>query len=101
MFEVCYETTEVVIVRTRVSDDVKKKQDQLKAKGCCLGCENKLPESGPVRRGLCAACYQAVRRAIDRKTRTEGQLIREGKMLPKSLGGRPSTNKFTQELAGG
>lgn len=100
MPEVFFETREVVIVKARVPDDVKRNQDRLRAEGRCLGCEEKPVKGAAVRRGLCPTCYQAALRAMKAKRRSEGQLIREGKLLPPSVGGRPSSNKFTQELSG-
>lgn len=40
-------------------------------------------------RGLCMACYQLTRRAIDAGMTTDKKLLESGKILPPQKGGRP------------
>lgn len=99
MPDIFYRTREIVLVKARVTDDVKQHQAEMVADGRCLGCEEVLRKGERVRRGLCPSCYQAARRTIKARRVSEGQLIREGKMLEAKEGGRPTENKFVKELA--
>lgn len=99
MSEVIYESHEVVTVTVRMTKEGAERRDKLLAEGKCLGCERKLKEDDTVRLGLEDTCYQAALRAIKARKTTKSELIRNGKMLPRRKGGRPATNKFTQELA--
>jgi hypothetical protein len=99
MTEICFEAMEPIVVKVRVTDAAIKRQQQLLTEGRCIGCEEKIAAPDVRRRGLCNACYQAARTAVRDKRISETQLVREGKMLPPSKGGRPATNKFTRELS--
>ncbi len=100
MTEISFESRESVIVKVRVTDAALKRRQQLSDAGKCVGCEREIGENEICRRGLCNACYQAARRAINSKKMSEQQLVRDGKMMPPDVGGRPTDNKFTRELAG-
>lgn len=65
----------------------------------CLGCGVKIPKGKTMTRGLCSTCSAAFYRHADDAGKLEEQLIKEGKLLPKSVCGRKPTNTFTQELA--
>lgn len=54
--------------------------------GICLYCEK--PIEGKVTRGLHYNCYVRAKRLIDDGKTTEQQLVREGRLLPPSPGGR-------------
>ena len=97
--EVSFEYAEVSIVTVRIPDSAMQRRQRLQAAGCCTGCERKLAANASTRRGLCSACYQAAVRAIAAKKVSANQLMREGKMLPASKGGRPSNNQFTKSLS--
>ncbi len=62
--------------------------------GLCLGCMNL---NDQLIRGLCSPCYQATRRLINSGELDEGSLVRDGRILAKSKGGRPATNPVTVE----
>jgi len=100
MTEISFESKESVIVKVRVTDAALKRRQQLTDAGKCVGCEREIGDGDTSRRGLCNACYQAARRAINGKKISEQQLVRDGKMMPPDIGGRPTENKFTRELAG-
>ena len=59
----------------------------------------KIAKGAVVRRGLCNACYRAFARYKKARKVTQSDLIREGKLLPISKGGRKPANSFTKELA--
>lgn len=87
------------VVKVRITDAGQKRADLLLSQGRCLGCEEKLQDGEQVKCGQCATCYQAARRAINSKSVSRSELIREGKMLAPRQGGRKPSNKFTQELS--
>ncbi len=94
------EEMEVRVVKVNVPESIVKRRDEMRSQGLCLGCETK-PEAGKmIRRGLCPACYQAMLRALRNRATTKTELIREGRMLDRGVGGRPTTNKFTRSLSG-
>lgn len=88
-------------MKVRITDDVQKRIDLLLSQNRCLGCEEKFIEGEKGKCGLHPACYQAARRAINARRFSRGGLIRDGKMLQPSQGGRKPSNKFTRELSGG
>lgn len=98
MTEVIYETVEVIAVSIRITPAVEKHRDELLAAGKCLGCERKVGDDEPVRCGQCPACYSATLRAIGRRIVTRNELIREGKLLKATKGGRPAKNDYTKSL---
>lgn len=87
------------VVRVRISEHGLKRVTALLAEGKCVACEEPLLGQTP-KCGQCPTCYQAARRAIDARKISRSELIREGKMLAPSKGGRKPSNKFTRELAG-
>lgn len=60
---------------------------QKASQGECLQCGKDLSGEPRVRRGLCAKCYQRSRREIGQGR--FGELVRDGLMLPDTVGGRP------------
>lgn len=88
----------VKIVKTKVVEMsskgsrriVKAKQEDL-----CLGCLSK--SQSKLIRGLCSACYQATLRLINSGQVSEESLLKNGKIYPKSKGGRPASNPVTIE----
>lgn len=88
------------VVKIRVTADVEKRIAQLQADGRCLGCEEKIKSGDRVSRGLCGTCYHGARYAMKRRRTSQAQLLREGRLLEASPGGRKPANKFTRELAG-
>lgn len=87
-----------VAKRVNVADAVARKRDEQVAKGECLGCDRKVADAR-YRCGLCPSCYQAVNRAVSRGAVTRSELMREGKLLPKSKGGRKPRLKLSVELS--
>jgi NifB/MoaA-like Fe-S oxidoreductase len=87
------------VVRVRVTEEGQARVERLTAENRCLGCEAEHQAEAKVTCGQCATCYPASMRAIRNKQTTRSQLIRDGKMLPPTKGGRKPANKFTQELA--
>lgn len=94
------EVTEEVTVTVALSPAGKQRKARLTACNCCLGCEKEHPPKSQVRRGLCTACYQAVKKAIDRRRFTQTELIREGKLLPKDTPGPRPKTEFAKEMLG-
>lgn len=86
------------VAKVRITESGQKRVDLLLSQGRCLGCEEKLQQGEQVKCGQCATCYQAARRAWQRKAISRNELIRDGKMLPPAQGGRKPSNKFTREL---
>lgn len=74
-----------------------KRVAQLLGDGKCLSCE---APAEHMTRGLCSPCYQATRRAIRSKKKTEAAFIEEGKYLSLDdvVFGRPATNPVTKRL---
>lgn len=99
MTEVIYEPAEVIAVTIRISAEAEKRRDRLLKEGRCLGCEKKLESGEVVRRGQCVACYGATLRGIAKRRFTQSDMIREGKWLKRSKGGRKPTNPYTQDIA--
>jgi hypothetical protein len=97
--QVLFQETTTMLVPIKVSPAGEQRIDKLQAECKCLGCEKKLAKDEQVRRGLCEGCYSAFRRAI-RAGADEKQLVKSGKVLNKSKGGRPATNPFTKALSG-
>lgn len=102
MIETLYET-ELIPVAVNVPTAVQKRRDDLIADGRCIACEEKLvPDKNGkinVRRGQCVACYSATRRNLDKRRVTKSELVREGKLLTPTKGGRKPRNEFTKQLA--
>jgi hypothetical protein len=80
--------------------DAEKRIATLRSENKCLGCERPLVKGERVSRGLCGTCYHGVLNAVRKKKASEATLIREGKLLPASPGGRKPANAFTRELLG-
>lgn len=99
MAEVIYQESETVAKTVRVPDAVLVERDRLLSDGCCIGCRAKIAKGAVVRRGLCNVCYRAFARYKKARKVTQSDLIREGKLLPISKGGRKPANSFTKELA--
>lgn len=93
------ETVEVIAVAIKVPAAAEKRRDELKAASKCLGCERKIEAGEQVRRGQCTACYTATMRNLKRRKVTRSELIREGRLLEKSPGGRPPQNSYTKHLS--
>ncbi len=88
------------VIKVKVSKEGEKRLAILQQEGKCLGCERELEQGERITCGMCATCYNAALKAFKKKKVTRTQLIREGKMLPATDGGRRPVNKFTQELSG-
>lgn len=88
------------VVKVKISTDIERRIETLRAEGKCLGCEEPLPKGKRVSRGLCATCYHGARYAMTRRRTSEAQLLREGRLLQANPGGRKPANKFTRELSG-
>lgn len=99
MTEVIYSEVSVAKKVIRLSEEATKRRDRLLAENRCLGCERKFRDKEIKRCGQCHCCYQAVLRKEEDDPKIREQLIREGKMLNPSEGGRKPASKFTQELA--
>lgn len=92
-------TTEFVEMRVRITKKGQEHLDHCQKANLCLGCETQLIDGEKVRRGLCSTCYQAARDAIARDPSVEEDLLKSGQLLVRQKGGRPASNKFTQQLA--
>ncbi len=77
-----------------LSDEAKARVAKAKSEGLCLACWK--PKYGKIVRGCHESCATATRRAIKAGTWTEGERIREGKLLPPNPGTKP-TNPVTIE----
>jgi protein-arginine kinase activator protein McsA len=98
MSQMIFEERIVAMVPIRIAPAVQAKRDQTVSEGKCLSCQGKHTKDEQVRRGLCEKCYQAFRRAINQQLADEKELLKEGRILPKSKGGRPISNPFTKSL---
>lgn len=81
-----------------IPSEAKLRRDQLLAEKKCLACARKFGELERVRRGQCSACYQSSLKAKHEGRITFQQLIRAGKMLPKSFPGPKTENPFVLEM---
>lgn len=99
MQAVLYEAIEVVAVAIRIPPSVEKHRDELIAQDRCIACEEKHKPGEQVRCGQCPACYSTSLRNIGRRVVTRNELVREGKMLTPTKGGRPAKNAFTKSLS--
>ncbi len=97
VFRVAREWDVMTVKRPR---DAEQRIVALRAENKCLGCERKTIDGERVSRGLCGTCYHGMLNAVRKKRVTEAALIREGKLLPPSPGGRKPANDFTRELLG-
>lgn len=88
------------VVKVRVSREGQERIARLQCEKKCLGCEEKFVEDERSRRGLCATCYGGVMNAVRKHGVSESELMREGKLLPPSKGGRKPRNAFTASLLG-
>jgi hypothetical protein len=88
------------VARVRLTEEADERVRSLRAACKCLGCEEPIRPGETVKCGLHDTCYQAARRAIRSGRFTQNQLIRDGKMLAPTEGGRRPTNKFSKELSG-
>ena len=99
MIEVVLREETETMTAVKVTAEGRSRVEELTAAGKCLGCERETATDETVRCGLCNACYQGALNAIARGKTDRKALIRHGKMLPPTKGGRKPANKFTQELA--
>jgi len=67
--------------------------------GKCLGCEEPLVEGERVTRGACGTCYNGMMHLISIGKVQEKDLMRDGKLLQPSKGGRKPANDFLKSLA--
>jgi hypothetical protein len=93
------EYREETVVAIRITEEVKRRIDQLQAAGKCLGCEEVIPAGKPCRCGQCSGCYNRSLRAIERKPSLRAELIRKGMMLPPGKPGPKPNDLFEQKLA--
>jgi hypothetical protein len=84
------------VVKVRVTKDGRERIERLQTAGCCLGCERKLDPQERCTCGNCVTCYNAV---VSKPSSVRVQLMKEGKTLPPTKGGRKPANKFTRELS--
>lgn len=99
MTEIFFQEAEPVAKVVRVSDAVLAERNKLISEGKCIGCKCKHSDKTVVRRGLCDACYRAYLRYKGKRKVTQSDLIREGKLLPISKGGRKPSSSFTADLS--
>ncbi len=92
-------TTEYIRMRVRLTKAGERHLKRCQDDRLCLGCERQLVEGEQVRRGLCATCYPAANAAIKRDESIEKELLKTGRLLLRSKGGRPAANEFTKKLA--
>ena len=83
---------EVRIVAIRIKKEAIDRMHRLIANDCCLICECPLGDKQK-RRGQCIACRQASRRLCQSGETTEADLMRDGMMLKRDVGGRKSQNE--------
>lgn len=83
----------------KITEHVQKRVSECTAKRQCLGCQVTFGSSQKVVRGCCVTCYTAINRAIARGSVSEREMIKQGKLLPATRGGRRPTNPMSQELA--
>jgi len=93
------EFREETVVAIRITDDVRRRVDNLRGEGRCLGCEEVIPEGKPCRCGQCSGCYNRSLRKIEAKPSVRGELIRKGMMLPPAKPGPKPNDKYEQKLA--
>lgn len=92
------------VVTIKLSKLAEEHRDKMLNQERCMGCERKLErdDEGKLERvtcGLCVTCYNAVLRREQKNKRIRQELIREGRMLPATEGGRRPANEFTRQLA--
>lgn len=96
---------QVKLVRVRMTDEARKKTDELVHKGVCLGCLTPVIDGLRKVRGQCGTCYAATMSALSsckteaERSAMEKQLIESGKLLVAGKGGRKSSNPYTKQLA--
>jgi hypothetical protein len=93
--EVLHQERTFSMVAIRLTNEGQQRA-KLAEQGKCLGCEQ--PAESSIR-GLCNACYQAMRRAIAKKQTSEQQLIKTGRLLQRAPKGRPLSNPLAKQLA--
>jgi hypothetical protein len=93
--------TEFCIVKVKVTKEGVDRTERLLTTGehgACLGCEVVFTADDVKRCGMCHTCYNGALYAITKKRTTRAALIKAGKMLPPSPGGRKPANAFTRSL---
>lgn len=88
------------VVKVKLTKQGAERVARLQAENKCLGCERDLIDDERVTCGQCTTCYNAAIVAIGKRRFSRTELIREGKMLAPTKGGRPPGNPFTKEMTG-
>lgn len=99
MTELVIREAQVVMSSVKVTSEGKARADRLSAEGKCLGCGEPIQADDQVRCGQCSTCYQRTLIAIGKGKIDRKTLIRQGKMLPATKGGRKPKNAYTRELS--
>ncbi len=102
MTETIFQVVEVVAVTVKLTQQGEKRRSELLIQGRCLGCERQLvpgKRGDEVRCGQCNSCYAATQRNIKARRVTQNELVREGKLLKPTKGGRKPTNPYTKSLS--
>lgn len=84
------------VVKVKLTKEGRERVDRLLPNRQCLGCEVKVDKGQRYTCGNCGTCYNAV---LEKSTAVRADLMRDGKTLPPTKGGRKPANKFTRELA--
>lgn len=92
------EIAEHTVVSVKVTDSVFSRIREMQGERC-LGCEREFTAGEKIVRGCCVTCYAAIRRAIQSRRISERELIREGRILAATKGGRRPQNAISRELA--
>ena len=94
--------TEFDVVKVKIGKEASARVERLQAvqpHGACLGCERPFEANQEIRCGMCSTCYNGALYAISKRRTTRVELIRLGRMLPATKGGRKPANSFTKSLS--